>query len=117
MSARVSNAVYRGGEVGGRGVVDRIHPDRLCADSRAQRVHKCLSGWTNTILGGAAGEYHLDVGTRLRGRGRNGCAQRRPTCYRRSTNEYSDMACPHAVMLTYRDECGYLKRQRPMNAA
>ena len=96
MIARVMNTVYRGGEVGAGGVVDRIHPDRLCADSRAQRVHECLSCRTNTgFLGGAAGEYHLDVGARLRGRGWDGCAQQRPTCQRHSTNDNNDMACPH----------------------
>ncbi|MDT5366666.1 MAG: hypothetical protein QOC62_1097 [Mycobacterium sp.] len=118
MSARIPNAVDRGGEVGGGGVVDRIYPDRLCADPRAKRVHECLSGWTKTgVLGGAAGEYHLDVGARLRGRGRSGCAQRRPAGYRRSTNEHSDLARPHGVMLTYRDHVGHSKGQRSMNAA
>ena len=118
MCARVPNAVRGGGEVGGGGVVDRIHLDRLRADSRAQRVHKSLSGWTNTRwLRGTAREDHLDVGARLRGRGRNGCAQQRPTCYCRSTNEHGDMAFPHQAMLTYRDDVGDTNNQRLMNAA
>jgi hypothetical protein len=114
MGARVLNADQGGGEVGGGGVVDRIYPHRLCADSRAQRVHECLSCWTDTgILGGAAREYHLDVGAGLRGRGRNGCAQRRPNCC--CSNEYSGVACPHRAMLTYRDDGGNPKNQQPMN--
>ena len=95
-SARVSNTVYGGGKFHAGGVVDRIYPDRLCAESRAQRVHECLSRRTNTgWLGGAAGEYHLDVGARLRGSGWDGCTQQRPTCQRHSTNDNNDMACPH----------------------
>ena len=102
MSAGVPNAVHGGGEVGGGGVVDRIHLHRLRADSCAQRVHKSFSGWTETgCLGGTAREDHLDVGARLRGRGRNGCAQRRQTRYCRGTNEYGDIASPHGAMLTY----------------
>ena len=117
MSAGVPNAVHGGGEVGGGGVIDRIHLHRLCADSRAQRVHKSLSGWTDTRwLRGTAREDHLDVGARLRRRGRNGCAQRRPTCYCRSTNEHGDMVSPHRAMLTYRDADGDSKNQRLMNA-
>ena len=107
MGARVSNAVEGGGEVGGGRVVNRVYADRLCTGACAQRVHKCLPGWPDTgVLGGAAGEYHLDVGARLRERGRNGCAQRHPTCNRRRTNEHSDTACPHGVMLTYRVDGG-----------
>jgi hypothetical protein len=110
MSARVFNAVDGGGKVHGGGVVDRIHPDRLCADSRAQRVHECLSGWTNTgVLGGTAREYDLDVGAGLRGRGRKRRAQERRTCDRRSTNEHGNIACPHSAMLTYREGGGDLK--------
>ena len=113
--ARVPDADQGGGEVGGGGVVDRIYLDRLCADSRAQRVHECLSCWTNTgILGGAAREHHLEVGAGLRGRGRNGCAQGRPTCC--CSNEYSGVACPHRAMLTYRDDGGNPKNQQRMNA-
>ena len=118
MGARVLNAVQGGGEVGGGWVVDRIYADRFCADLRAQRVHECLSCRTNTgVLGGAAREYHLEVGAGLRGRERNGCAQRRPTCCGRSTNENSDMACLHRAMLTYRDDGGDPKNQQPMNPA
>jgi len=110
MSARVSNAVDGGGEVHGGGVVDRIYADRFCADSCAQRVHECLSGWTNTgVLGGAAREYHLDVGAGLRGRGRKRRAQERRACDRRSTNEHGNIACPHSAMLTYREDGGDLK--------
>jgi hypothetical protein len=118
MGGRVLNTVEGGGEVGGGGVVDRIYPHRLCADSGAQRVHECLSCWTKTgVLGGAAREYHLDVGAGLRGRGLKGCAQRRQTCGCRSTNENSNMACPHGAMLTYRDEGGHQNNEQPMNAA
>ena len=107
MSARVANAVYGGGEVGGGGVIDRIYPDRSRADSRAQRVHECLSRGTNTgILGGAAREHHLDVRARLRGREQNRRAQRCPACDRRSTSEHGNTACPHRAMLTYRGDDG-----------
>ena len=44
MSADVGDAVYGGGKVGAGRIVDRIYADRPCADSRAQRVHKRLSG-------------------------------------------------------------------------
>jgi hypothetical protein len=110
VSGRVFDAVYRGGEVGGGGVVDRIYLDRLCAGSRAQRVHECLSGGTNTgCLGGAAGEYHLDVGARLRGRGRYRRAQLRPTRCRSSTNEPRNIARSHCAMLTHRGGDGDLR--------
>ncbi len=96
MIARVMNTVYGGAKVGAGGVVDRIYPDRLCADPRAQRVHKCLPCWTNTgFLGGTAGEYHLDVGARLRGSGWDGCAHQRGTRPQHNTNDNNDMTCPH----------------------
>ena len=73
MSVRIAGAGGCGrGEIVGGGVVDRIYPDGSTPDPRAQCVDECLSGWTKTgVLGGAAGEYHLDVGARLRGRGRS----------------------------------------------
>jgi hypothetical protein len=107
MSARVINTVYGGGKVGGRRVVDRIDPDRFRSHPRAQRVYECLSCRTDTrCLGGAAGEYHLDVGARLRGRRWHGCAHQRPSCCRDNTRENSDMAGLHGPMLTYRDGWG-----------
>ena len=95
-SARVSNTVYGGSKFHAGGVVDRIYPDRLCAESRAQRVHECLSRRTNTgWLGGAAGEYHLDVGAGLRGSGWEWCAHQRGTRPQHNAKENSDMVCPH----------------------
>jgi hypothetical protein len=115
MSARVPNADQGGGEVGGGGIVDRIYPERPCADSRAQGVYERVSrGAKAGVLGGATREYHLEVGARLCGRGRNGCAQRRQTCC--CNNEYRGMACPHRAMLTYRDDGGNPKNQQAMNA-
>jgi len=117
IGARVPNTVQGGGEVGGGGVVDRIYPHRLRADSRAQRVHECLSCWTNTrVLGSAAREYHLDVWAGLRIHGLSGCTQRRQTCCRRSPNHRSDMSCSHRAMLTYLRDDGDQKKQQPMNA-
>lgn len=104
MAARVRNSLDGGGEVGSGRVVDRIHPERLRADSRTQRVHERLSRRANTRqLGGAAGEYHLGVGAGFRACGRYGCDlhRRRRRC--RSTDQSSDVASPHRPMLTHRD--------------
>ena len=117
-SARVSNTVYGGGKFHAGGVFDRIYPDRLCAESRAQRVHECLSRWTNTgWLGGAAGEYHLDVGARLRGRGWTGAlssAQLASVTAPTTTTIWRSLT---AHMLTHRDCGSYRMDQRAMKAA
>src|SRR6478752_3483906 len=65
-------------EVAARRVVDRIHVDRSSAGLRAQRVDEGLADTADTgRLAGAAREHHVDIRTRLGGRGRDGCAQQR----------------------------------------
>src|SRR4029450_13582154 len=85
------------------------------ARTRAQCVDERLPRWAKAgVFGCAAREYHLDVGARLRGRGRNDCAQWRPTCCCCSTDEKCDTACPHRAMLTYRDGGGDPQNQQWM---
>lgn len=77
VSSRIINAACGRREIGGGGVVDRIHPDRLCADARVQRIDEILTDGANAgRLGGPSGEHHLDIGARVRGRGGHGCDQR-----------------------------------------
>ena len=95
-SARVSNTVYGGGEIPcWRGIRPDIPRSTLCRVARAASPRMPVPLDQHGWLGGAAGEYHLDVGARLRGRGWRWCAQQRPTCQRHSTNDNNDMAFPH----------------------
>jgi hypothetical protein len=90
--SRVRNSIDGGGEVGGGGVVDRVHPDRLRADVRAQRVDERVSRGANTgVFSGAAGEDYLGVGARhrLRERYRRTLHRR---CRHRSADQTRDLA-------------------------
>jgi hypothetical protein len=46
---------------------------------RAQRIDKTLTNAADARrFGSASGEYHLDIGARVGGRGGDGCDQKRP---------------------------------------
>jgi hypothetical protein len=46
---------------------------------RAQRIDKILTNAADAgRFGSASGEYHLDIGARVGGRGGDGCDQKRP---------------------------------------
>ena len=104
MRACVRNAVDGRGEVGGGGVVDRVHADRLPADSRAQGVDERIAGRAGArFFGGAAGKHHLGVGTRVAVRGRHRRTLHRAHRQCRRADQSSDAAWTHRPMLTYRE--------------
>ena len=111
-----------GGEIRGGRVADRVHADRLRADSRAQRVDERLAGRTRArIFGGAAGEYHLGVGAGRCPRGRHWdcCKLHYPSRHHGSPDQTRNAARSHEPMLT-RDHLeraliGPMKRNRPRN--
>ncbi|SON63336.1 hypothetical protein MSIMFI_04866 [Mycobacterium simulans] len=70
MGASVSNTVDAGGPLLTGWVVDRIDPQRLCANAWTKGVDECLPGRANARrLTGATGKHHLHIGARLGGRG------------------------------------------------
>ena len=84
-------------EIAAGWVIDRIHPDRLAADSRSQRVDESLPDSADSRgLAGTAGEHHLHVRTGGGGHDGDGCADHaRPGRCHGGPQQTGDSKCAH----------------------